>query len=406
MTEQTDTPVLRFKSFNDKWSSSTIGALGDFYYGKSAPKWSITEDVGIPCIRYGELYTKFNNVVKEIYSYTSMPKEKLRFSKGGEILIPRVGEDPLDFAKCVYLPQKDVAIGEMISVYNTKENPLFLTYYFNTKMKYEFAKRVEGASVSNLYYSYLEDIKLKIPDIREQEKLGEFFSKLDQQIELEEKKLELLEQQKKGYMQKIFSQELRFKDKKDNYYSDWKNCQLKDLTYYKNGKGYEKVATTNGKYNIINLNSIGIKGQLKNSGKYTDFEDDTLLKNDLIMILSDVAKGNLIGMTAIIDENNKYLLNQRIALLRIKNSLITNAYFLYLYINFNRKYFINMSAGMSQLNINKKTVEDFPVNLPNIEEQNKIAILFKNYGDTIKKQASKVKLLKQRKQGLLQKMFV
>lgn len=158
MTEQTNTPVLRFKSFNDEWSLSTIGALGDFYYGKSAPKWSITEDVGIPCIRYGELYTKFNNVVNEIYSYTSMPKEKLRFSKGGEILIPRVGEDPLDFAKCVYLPQKDIAIGEMISVYNTKENPLFLTYYFNTKMKYEFAKRVEGASVSNLYYSYLEDI--------------------------------------------------------------------------------------------------------------------------------------------------------------------------------------------------------------------------------------------------------
>ncbi|QOA42759.1 hypothetical protein HIL03_02105 [Staphylococcus aureus] len=124
------------------------------------------------------------------------------------------------------------------------------------------------------------------------------------------------------------------------------------------------------------------------------------------MILSDVAKGNLIGMTAIIDENNKYLLNQRIALLRIKNSLITNAYFLYLYINFNRKYFINMSTGMSQLNINKKTVEDFQVNLPSIEEQNKIAILFKNYEDTIKKQASKVKLLKQRKQGLLQKMFV
>ena len=141
-----------------------------------------------------------------------MPKEKLRFSKGGEILIPRVGEDPLDFAKCVYLPQKDIAIGEMISVYNTKENPLFLTYYFNTKMKYEFAKRVEGASVSNLYYSYLEDIKLKIPDIREQQKLGVFFSKLDRQIELEEEKLELLEQQKRGYMQKIFTQELKFKN--------------------------------------------------------------------------------------------------------------------------------------------------------------------------------------------------
>ncbi|MCC3672784.1 restriction endonuclease subunit S, partial [Staphylococcus epidermidis] len=66
----------------------------------------------------------------------------------------------------------------------------------------------------------------------------------------------------------------------------------------------------------------------------------------------------------------------------------------------------NHEYWMAQININKKTVEDFQVNLPSIEEQNKIAILFKNYEDTIKKQASKVKLLKQRKQGLLQKMFV
>lgn len=275
---------------------------------------------------------------------------------------------------------------------------------FNVKQWRRFA--ASSRKDPNITKKDIEKFKIPYTCREEQEKIGTFFSKLDRQIELEEEKLELLEQQKKGYIQKIFSQELRFKDKKDNYYSDWKNYQLKDLTYYKNGKGYEKVATTNGKYNIINLNSIGVKGQLKDSGKYTDFEDETLLKNDLIMILSDVAKGNLIGMTTIIDENNKYLLNQRIALLRIKNSLITNAYFLYLYINFNRKYFINMSTGMSQLNINKKTVEDFQVNLPSIEEQDKIAILFKNYEDTIKKQASKVKLLKQRKQGLLQKMFV
>lgn len=284
----------------------------------------------------------------------------------------------------------------------------FIFYELNNNIRFLKFCRIQkkGGTRTRLYFKNLLQYQTYFPNYEEQQKIGVFFYKLDQQIELEEKKLELLEQQKRGYMQKIFSQELRFKDKKDDYYSDWKNYQLKDLTYYKNGKGYEKVATTNGKYNIINLNSIGVKGQLKDSGKYTNFEDDTLLKNDLIMILSDVAKGNLIGMTAIIDENNKYLLNQRIALLRIKNSLITNAYFLYLYINFNRKYFINMSTGMSQLNINKKTVEDFQVNLPNIEEQNKIAILFKNYEDNIKKQASKVKLLKQRKKGLLQKMFV
>lgn len=290
--------------------------------------------------------------------------------------------------------------------YCTPREEVDLYFLLSLFKKINWEKYDESTGVPSLSKVNIEKLKVYSCELEEQRKIGDFFSKLDQQIELEEKKLAKLEEQKKGYMQKIFSQELRFKDKKDDYYSDWESYQLKDLTYYKNGKGYEKVATTNGKYNIINLNSIGVKGQLKDSGKYTDFEDDTLLKNDLIMILSDVAKGNLIGMSAIIDENNKYLLNQRIALLRIENSLITNAYFLYLYINLNRKYFINMSTGMSQLNINKKTVEDFPVNLPNIEEQNKIAILFKNYEDNIKKQASKVKLLKQRKKGLLQKMFV
>ena len=401
MTEHTNTPALRFPEFKNDWIEKSFG---DFTKTNQGLQIAISNRE----TQYKEGYyfyitNEFLKPNSKIKYYIKNPPNSVIANKD-DILMTRTGNT-----------------GKVITgVHGAFHNNFFKIKFDNKQYDrlfiYELLKSskinnkilsLAGTStIPDLNHSDFYSIKSFIPKYEEQQKLGIFFNKLDRQIELEEEKLELLEQQKRGYMQKVFSQELRFKDKKDNYYSDWKNCQLKDLTYYKNGKGYEKVATTNGKYNIINLNSIGIKGQLKDSGKYTDFEDDTLLKNDLIMILSDVAKGNLIGMTAIIDEDNKYLLNQRIALLRIKNSLITNAYFLYLYINFNRKYFINMSAGMSQLNINKKTVEDFPVNLPNIEEQNKIAILFKNYEDTIKKQASKVKLLKQRKQGLLQKMFV
>ncbi|WP_323744087.1 restriction endonuclease subunit S [Staphylococcus chromogenes] len=272
--------------------------------------------------------------------------------------------------------------------------------------KYEFAKRVEGASVSNLYYSYLTDINMKIPTINEQQKIGEFFSKLDRQIELEEQKLAKLEEQKKGYMQKIFSQELRFKDENGNNYPEWIKTNLKYLVNYKNGKGYEKEVIQNGKYNIINLNSISTKGRLKDSGKYSDFEDVTLKKNDLIMILSDVAKGNLIGKTVIIDQDDKYLLNQRVACLRIKDESTSNTLFIYYFINYFRQYFINMSTGMSQLNINKSTVEDFLVNLPYIEEQNKIGNFLSNYDKVLEKQSDKIELLKECKKGLLQKMFV
>lgn len=108
-----------------------MGDWGDFYYGRSCPKWSVTEDATIPCIRYGELYTKFGAKIDRVYSYTNMPPENLRFSKGTEVLIPRVGEDPMDYNHCTWLSMKDVAIGEMISVFNTDNNPLFTATMFN-----------------------------------------------------------------------------------------------------------------------------------------------------------------------------------------------------------------------------------------------------------------------------------
>ena len=148
-------PDIRLDGFEDEWEKGTIGEFGSFYYGKSAPKWSVTDDATTPCVRYGELYTKFSTKIDKIYSYTSIPKENLKLSSGNEVLVPRVGENPLDFANCSWLSLKGVAIGEMISVYNTPNNPLFIAYYFNAKMKKEFAKRVEGGSVANLYYTYL-----------------------------------------------------------------------------------------------------------------------------------------------------------------------------------------------------------------------------------------------------------
>jgi hypothetical protein len=92
-----------------------------------------------------------------------MPKENLRFSKGTEVLIPRVGEDPMDYNHCTWLSIPNVAIGEMISVYNTMQNPLFTATMFNATLQKEFAMRVEGGSVTNLYYEKLKNIQVSFP---------------------------------------------------------------------------------------------------------------------------------------------------------------------------------------------------------------------------------------------------
>ena len=197
-------PEIRLDGFEGEWEKGTIGEFGSFYYGKSAPKWSVTDEATTPCVRYGELYTKFSTKIDKIYSYTSIPKENLKLSSGNEVLVPRVGEDPLDFANCSWLSLKDVAIGEMISVYNTPNNPLFIAYYFNAKMKKEFAKRVEGGSVANLYYTYLENISISVPSLLEQQAIGAYFSNLDNLMNSLQEKISQLETLKKKLLQDMF----------------------------------------------------------------------------------------------------------------------------------------------------------------------------------------------------------
>src|SRR5699024_2112594 len=88
---------------------------------------------------------------------------------------------------------------------------------------------INGTDLSSIKVIYSSDEE-------EQRKIGDFFSKLDRQIELEEQKLAKLEEQKKGYMQKLFSQELRFKTKDDVYYSEWQLHKLGEIIKYSQGQ--------------------------------------------------------------------------------------------------------------------------------------------------------------------------
>ena len=148
------------------------------------------------------------------------------------------------------------------------------------------------------------------------------------------------------------------------------------MATYKNGKGHEDNQSDEGTYELINLNSISIDGGLKPSGKFIEDGSDTLLENDLVMVLSDVGHGDLLGRVAIIPENNRFVLNQRVALLRINDD--TNPYFLFSIINRHQDYFKKLGAGSSQLNISRGTVEDFVVDYPCQDEQRKIAKCFQN----------------------------
>ena len=218
------------------WEQRKLDDWGNFYYGRSCPKWSVAEDATIPCIRYGELYTKFGAKIDKIYSYTNMSPENLRFSNGTEVLIPRVGEDPMDYNRCTWLSMPNVAIGEMISVFNTDNNPLFTATMFNATLQHEFAMRVEGGSVTNLYFDKLKNIEVSFPTKEEQEKIATYFDHLDHLITLHHRKCVVLRKMK---------------------VNDWEQRKLSDVVdSVDTGKSKFDKEGSSGEYPILGSTSV------------------------------------------------------------------------------------------------------------------------------------------------------
>ncbi|WRF09864.1 restriction endonuclease subunit S [Helicobacter pylori] len=152
---------------------------------------------------------------------------------------------------------------------------------------------------------------------------------------------------------------------------NWQRVRIGDICEFGNGGAYETLIVENGDFKLISLNSIDIDGNLKNTMKRVNFYDNSLKQDDIVMVLSDVAHGDFLGLCAVIPSND-YVLNQRMGRLRKRNDCI-NILFLRLYINANQKYFKMQGQGSSQLNLSKKAIEDFEILLPPLNEQIAIA---------------------------------
>ncbi len=396
-------PKLRFKEFSGEWEEKKLGDITKFSKGKLISKEDITE-TGIECIRYGELYTTYGEVITKIVSKTNLNVKDLVLSEKNDIIIPSSGETAIDIAKASCVTKSEVALGGDLNILKLNENGIFLSYYLNNKLKYQIASLAQGASVVHLYENHLKKLKVLFPSLNEQQKIADFLSSVDKKISITEEKLDLFKDYKKGIMQKIFNQELRFKDSNGNDYPEWEEKRLGNICYYFNGGSLESYVVNNGKYNLITLNSISIEGNLKKEHKTVNINKNLLNKYDLVMVLSDVAHGNFLGLTAIIPEDNMFVLNQRMGGLKIKYD--ENVYYLRYYINSNQFYFKLHGQGSSQLNLSKKDIEDFIVKLPCLEEQQKIADFLSSIDNKIDNLAAELENLKEFKKGLLQQMFV
>jgi len=199
-------PKLRFPEFkNDgEWEEKKLGEVGVFLKGKGISKSDIVENGSLPCIRYGELYTYYNETINSIKSFTNLIKEDLVLSISNDVLIPASGHTQIDIAKASCVNINGIAVGSDINILRTDLNGVFLSFYLNNAKKKQISDMAQGISVVHIYAKQLSELKLSTPKLPEQEKIASCLSSLDELISDHSQKLEVLKEYKKGLMQGLF----------------------------------------------------------------------------------------------------------------------------------------------------------------------------------------------------------
>lgn len=215
LMQQLLTAKRRLPGFSDPWKKVRLGDIGKFDKGFGVPKESIKEN-GNKAITYGEIYTKYNYVIKNVASY--IDDETASISKKitrGTILFTGSGETLEDIGKCVAFIDNDVAYaGGDIIIFNPsiEINSVVLSYCLNSSpVNAQKWKYGQGFSVVHIYQKDLAKIQIEIPSFEEQTAIAEVLTAADREIELAQQKLELLRQQKRGLMQQLLTGKKRVK---------------------------------------------------------------------------------------------------------------------------------------------------------------------------------------------------
>lgn len=199
-------PKYRFPEFTKDgvWTEKSLDEVATILKGKGISKADIVEDGNLPCIRYGELYTHYNETISTVKSYTNSSPEDLILSKANDVIIPASGETQIDIAKASCVLESGVALGGDLNIIRSKINGVFLSYYLNNAKKHDIAQMAQGIAVVHLYPNQLKTLKLQVPNTKEQQKIALCLSTLEEIITVLTKKIEQLKQHKKGLMQGLF----------------------------------------------------------------------------------------------------------------------------------------------------------------------------------------------------------
>ncbi|WP_407027245.1 restriction endonuclease subunit S [Enterococcus faecalis] len=252
--EMKKVPRLRFRGFQDDWELCKLGRMASFSKGNGYSKADLIEE-GHPLILYGRLYTKYETIIESVDTFAKL-QDKSILSKGGEVIVPSSGESAEDISRASVVDVAGVVLGGDLNIIKTNSelNPTFLALTIsNGSQQKEMSKRAQGKSIVHLHNSDLKEINLLYPKIEEQIYIGLFFKKLEDTINLHQRKLDQLKELKKAYLQVMFPEKdervpkLRFAD----FEEEWELCKFSDILETHSTKKYLAEPNKNGEFEVI-----------------------------------------------------------------------------------------------------------------------------------------------------------
>lgn len=375
-------PSLRFKSFNKDYANIPVGKIGKFY-GGGTPDTKVEKfwNGSISWISSSDI---LENDIKSIKVNKFITSEAIQASATRKLpinsllIISRVGVGKFAIADreiCTSQDFTNIIIDDALFSAN------YIAYNLY-KNRTKLLLISQGTSIKGFTTVDLKKLLLNIPTLPEQQKIADFLTSVDEKINLLKKKKELLEQYKKGVMQKIFSQELRFKDDEGKNFPEWEEKKIKDVLRIGSGRDYKHLGE----------GIIPVYG----SGGVMTYVDQFLYEGESI----GIGRKGTINKPVFL-QGKFWTVDTLFYTHSFEKCLPKFIYYTFLTINWLKH---NEAGGVPSLS--KINIENIFVGIPSISEQEKIADFLTALDDKIALVEQQINKTELWKKGLLQKMFV
>ena len=386
MSKSINVPKLRFKEFSGEWEEKTLGEISS----------KVLYGIGSSAIVYDGVnkYLRITDIDESSRTFIPNPltspggdiEEKYKLVVG-DLVFARTGAST---GKSYLYNEKDgnlIYAGFLIKFHINKANPYFV--YINT-FKEQYYKWVQIMSMRSgqpgINAEEYKLLPLFLPSKQEQEKIASFLISTDTKIEQLTKKEELLQQYKKGVMQKIFNQEIRFKDDDGSEFCDWEEKKLDDVLKTVSTKLYQiknSDILSEGLFKVVDQGQKTIAG-------YSNDTEKVYSSGDIIVYGDHTTIVKYIDFDFIVGADGTKLLN---------TTKDNNLKYMYYNLVFNN---IEAEGYKRHFSI----LRNITLQIPSLKEQIKIANFLSSIDSKIEQVQKQLNFTKEFKKALLQKMFI